>query len=51
VVIAHDIKGSPALTSAPPVPEGQAAALVCRGNACSLPIADPEALKRELAGQ
>ncbi len=34
----------------PPVKPGSAVAIVCRGQSCSLPIADAEALRGELEG-
>jgi len=50
LVIAPEPSPGPSLAGAPPVAEGEVAAIVCRGQSCSLPITDAEALKKELEG-
>jgi len=50
LVIAHAGPGDALPMGYPTVEAGRAAAIVCRGQSCSLPITDPAALKQELVG-
>ena len=50
LVIAHPAPNETLPMGYPPVAVGAVAAIVCRGQSCSLPISDPAVLTKELVG-
>jgi uncharacterized protein YyaL (SSP411 family) len=51
LIVAHLAPGDALPMGYPPVAVGAATAIVCRGQSCSLPITDPEILRKELGGE
>jgi uncharacterized protein YyaL (SSP411 family) len=51
LVIVHLAPGAELPQGYPPVKPGPATAIVCRGQSCSLPLVDAEALRRELGNE